>query len=217
MNTSTGGLQITDNIDTQVPLPLINESAIHDYFRNGNNAEKIPSCIAFAKKLLPFLPPGEREAFAADPIRFISKQYLFRGLTVDKYNQLLADGYFKPQGGQMNSIAVFLSDSPFGAAGYGGFVAMFDRSRLIHRDASGFVAPGTADYKSRCDAYLSQFTPEKRREAVWDVDNEFDMVSRPMDSTSPGESIYALRNPQPLSSVAALFVPNGDDFTTVTP
>ncbi len=217
MNTSMGGLQNTDNIDTQVPLPLINESAVHDHFRYRDDSEKIPSCIAFSKKLLPFLPPDEREVFAADPVGFVSKQYLFRGLTIDKYNTLLEDGHFKPQGGQMNSRAVFLSDSPFVAAEYGGFVAMLDRSRLIHHDASGFVTPGTEEYRSRCDAYLSQFTPEERREAVWDVDNEFDMVSCPRDKTSPGEHIYALRKPQPLSTVTVLFVPEGGDFTVVKP
>lgn len=204
---------------SEVFRPVLNTQVLAAYFHAKNDTAKLPQMIAFAEKLFSILPQQEQIEFARDPINFVSQQFLFRGLTADKYANVLNTGHFEPQSGQMNSRAVFCSDSPFAAASYGGVVAMIDRKSVSYKGktSDGFITPGTSQYRQLVENYLSSLPPEHRRDALWDVDNEFDLVTQPSGRMTPQEHVYALRHSQPLSAVTAFFVPEASGYDIVYP
>jgi len=70
----------------EIDVSLIGKKASET--RDSEQAEKIRRFAEYARFIIRHLPPEERQAFADDPIHFVSKKMVFRGLKPHAYKAL---------------------------------------------------------------------------------------------------------------------------------
>lgn len=190
------------------PKTTINKTEVEAKF--SKDPERAKEFLAFASKLLSHLPQDEQLEFAANPIRFCSKTLAFRGLTSEKYENLKKQEYLTPQSGSLGAgTGVFLSNSPYQAFTYQakGTIVVIDRNNFVYATQHKIVVPGTPRYEELCDSYLASLPENERKEAVWYVDDNWDMETPSVN----GDTIISLRKPQPLSATKVCLTWHNDD------
>lgn len=194
--------------------PRINAQEVDEYFEAY--PERADEFLDFARNLYTVLPEGEREEFAKHPTTFTSKQFLFRGLTMEKAKDLRSRKELLPQSGDLGAgTGVFLSDSPISAFQYQQkeVIAIFDRNEL---DLMGdtIIEAATAEYKQRIEELLSGLTPSERRAAVYEVDDKMDLAYKPKEGAT-GKNV-SLRKKQPLSAVHSFLSFKNGQYVSMT-
>lgn len=152
---------------------------------------------------LELLAEEERWVFADDPMRFVSQQFFFRGMSIPKMRELLRESRMKPESGDYNGTAVFVTDSPVAAAEF-----MADESALVVLDpmAVEYLEPehGPYDVSSRAfhaleREFLATLPTKERRLAAYTCIDHWDTIG-PFAQGRIWHTI-SLRKEQPLAAV----------------
>lgn len=167
------------------------------------NPEKADSYSRLLAHLTSILPANEAQQLAEDPLMFVSKKYLFRGMSVDALRHAEECGFYEPQPGEMWGIAVYTSNSPYAAFSHNkGAVVVLDKGKLKYASKDGIVDVGSDLYQVGNAQYLEGLPPREAKDAVYTMDNRWD-ISRQAPGGNPNARIVELRNPQPFTATRA--------------
>ncbi len=164
------------------------------------------------------LPPEEVRFLLEDPVEFTSKSCFFRGLTREKVAQCLQTGLMLPQYGQMNSHAVFETDSPYlaliHATGHLSALAVVDPDKVD--PLTPLVQPGTPAYAALAGQGCKVCgKPGCHKAACFEAQNYVDTIS--MSTIGHAWHNIELRKPQPLSGVRCFSVEQRDFCVLLDP
>lgn len=164
------------------------------------------------------LPPEEGRLLLANPVEFTSSSCFFRGLTRDKVAQFLQEGSMQPQFGQMNSRAVFETDSPYSAltfvTGTLSALAVIDPGKVDV--LTPLVQPGTPAYAALAGQGCKICgKPDCQKATCFEVQNYVDTIS--VSTTGHAWHNIELRKPQPLSVVRCFSVEQQDSCVLLDP
>lgn len=193
---------------TDVAEQTLNEDLIREHFENPERAEEY---IAFARRILAFLPTEERAAYAKDPTGFVSKTFAFRGLTLDKYEKLKAKKAYMPESGHFGSRGVYLSNRPYAAFTFQekAVIALVPVANLQTIGGGGFHEVGSPSYRVHVDSYVNNLSPTlsrtERSDALYDADSGLDLLEI-VKSDIPVERNLVARQPQPIEVTRVFLV-----------
>lgn len=197
---------VRDSVTT-VFEPTIDERKVSSGIQSPEKAEEF---ILFARAILNILPEAERDAFAKDPLNFVSPTLSFRGLTPEKYEDVKSTGFFSLQSGQYGSRAVFLTNAPYQAFTYQqkGAIAVIPVRNFKTLDSHGLVQLGSDTYRThtvnRLAALPFSLTTSERSSALYALDDDLDLIEP--SHYNKGENTYVLRSPQPIEGVEVFLV-----------
>lgn len=174
----------------------VNETVIYEKIKNQDTAEHYAK---LAQVLIKYLPAEEQNAFANDPIGFTSNTQVFRGLTKEKFADLVRHGEYRVQAGAVGGEGVYFSNSPYAAFTHqqNGVIAAVDKKNLHTVSAHGIVEIGSALYSTANAAYLASLPEGEKPIAVYTMDNRWDL-SEPSSADKPAERNVVMRKNQPV-------------------
>ena len=182
-----------------------------------NNTERVQEYIAFAETIFSVLPENEKKAFCEDPINFVSQEYVFRGLTKEKYSELLKSQEYEIQGGQLGSgTGVFFSNSPFAAFDYQtkGVIAVIKRTDLKLKDDKIYEV-GSDEYNEKMQNELNKFPESERSLASYSVGDIVDASERTKSKNNNERNIITRLN-QPISVTEEFLVYENGTITKIS-
>ncbi|MDP6756387.1 MAG: hypothetical protein QGG82_01780 [Patescibacteria group bacterium] len=161
--------------------------------------------------LLAYLSKEEQQEFFQDPVSFVSRENYFRGMSPKKIQEAVQGGRMIPEPGDYTGKAVFLTDSPLGAAEFtpnDGSFAVIDPSKLEYMEQSeeGVKVHDifSDEYKELERKYISSLPEDEQGLAAYTAINRWDTMSK-YSQSKPWHTI-AMRKDQPVSSVRAFVV-----------
>jgi len=167
------------------------------------------------EKLIPlvcqFLHEIERKSFLEDPINFISQEYYFRGMSHVKTQEAIQNKAMVPESGDYTGTAVFLTDSPLGAAEFspqdGSFVVIDPEALeyLEEGEGAGKVYDASSkEFQQNEKEYIEGLPEGEQKLAAYTAINNWDTMSK-YSQSKPWHTI-SMRKEQSISSVKVFVV-----------